>query len=111
MANNHSYFRNSQAYTIQTDLLAVIKKAFDELATLDMVDMLVRKFPTNRLPASPPVINRHLLVALAIANNNGTHRFPMSDRMMLDVFITKLCRHIQYGEKKRYHRPFFVRLL
>ena len=99
MANSHSYFQSSPAYTIQTDLFAVVEQSFDELATLDMVDMLVRQFPTNRLPASPPVINRHPLVSLAIANNNGTHRFPMSDRMMLDVFITKLCRHIQYGEK------------
>ncbi len=68
-----------------------------------MVDMVVRQFPTNRLPASSPVINGNLLVTLAIANYHGTHRFPMSDRMMLDILITKLCRHIQYDEKKQYH--------
>lgn len=65
-----------------------------------MVDVLVRQFPTNRLPASSPVINRNLLVTLAIANYHGTHRFPMSDGMMLDVFIVELCCHIEYNNKK-----------
>ena len=85
---------------MNTDLLTIVKQSFDEFSSLDMVDMLVRKFPTNRLPASPPVINRHLLVAFAIANNNRTHRFPMSDGMMLDVFIIEFYCHIEYKHKK-----------
>lgn len=85
---------------MKTYLFAVIKKTFDKLATLDIGNVFVRQLSSNRLPATPSVINRHLLVALAIANNNGTHRFPMSDGMMLDVFIAEFFCHIEYNNKK-----------